>query len=71
MMAELKIVDAGNELRLLNMDEASRFLGIRKSTLYDMTMSKRITFVKVGRLNRFRISDLESYIRTRIVERVD
>lgn len=70
-MAELKIVDAGNELRLLNMDEASRFLGIRKSTLYDMTMSKRITFVKVGRLNRFRISDLESYIRTRIVERVD
>lgn len=35
-MSELKIVDTGNELRLLGMDEASKLLGIQKHALrYD------------------------------------
>lgn len=61
-MSELKIVDTGNELRLLGMDEASRLLGIQKSTLYDMTMRRAIPVVKIGRLNRFKLSDLEAFI---------
>ena len=37
-MDELKLVNSGD--RLLNMDEACSLLGIRKATLYDMTMEK-------------------------------
>lgn len=61
-MSELKIVNTGNELRLLSMDEASNLLGIQKSTLYDMTMRRVIPVVKIGRLNRFKLSDLEAFI---------
>lgn len=67
-MPELKIVESGG---LLDMNEASKFLGIQKSTLYDMTMRKQITFVKIGKLNRFRMSDIEDFINKRIVERAD
>ena len=68
-MNELKLVNSGD--RLLNMDEACSLLGIRKATLYDMTMRKQITFVKIGKLNRFRMSDIKDFINKRIVEKVN
>jgi excisionase family DNA binding protein len=70
-MSELKLVNTGNEFRLLGMDEAAALLNIRKSTLYDMTMRKQITFVKIGKLNRFRSADIQDFINRRIVERAD
>lgn len=60
-----------NGLKLLNMDEASSILGIKVSTLYRLCMRKEITCVKIGKLNRFRMADLEDFINKRIVERVD
>lgn len=59
-MPELKQMEVVNGL--LNMNEASQFLGIQKSTLYDMTMRRVIPVVKIGRLNRFKLSDLEAFI---------
>ncbi|MCR4321297.1 MAG: helix-turn-helix domain-containing protein [Candidatus Brocadiaceae bacterium] len=57
--------------KLLNMDEASDFLGIKKSTLYAMVMRKQITHVKLGKLTRFRPEDLQAYInRNRVEERL-
>ncbi|MCK6467196.1 MAG: helix-turn-helix domain-containing protein [Candidatus Brocadia sinica] len=56
------------ELKLLGMDEASSLLGIQKSTLYSLCMRKQITFVKIGKLNRFRMSDIQEFINKRIVE---
>ncbi|GAN35016.1 MAG: helix-turn-helix domain-containing protein [Candidatus Brocadia sp. AMX2] len=50
------------ELKLLGMDEASSLLGIKKSTLYDMVMRRVIPVVKIGKLNRFKLSDLEVFI---------
>lgn len=59
-MPELRQIEVVNGL--LDMNEASQFLGIQKSTLYDMTMRRVIPVVKIGRLNRFKLSDLEAFI---------
>ena len=58
-MSELKKVEAGN---LLTPQEAADFLGIKLSTVYSMCMRKTIPFVKIGKLNRFRRSDLDKWI---------
>lgn len=66
-MTELKLIN--NELdRLLDMDEAARVLGIKKSTLYDLCMRKKLRVVKIGKLNKFRKQDLESFVNSNIVE---
>lgn len=64
----MQIVKDGNNL--LNMDEASNLLGIKKATLYDYCMRRQITFVKIGKLNRFRMSDIQDFIDKRIIEKV-
>lgn len=52
--------------RLLNMDEASDYLNIQKSTLYQLCMRHQIPCAKIGKLNRFRKKDLDSWIETRL-----
>ncbi|GJQ48605.1 helix-turn-helix domain-containing protein [uncultured Candidatus Kuenenia sp.] len=52
---------------LLGMDEASKLLGLKKSTLYQMVMRKQIPVCKVGKLNRFRMEDLRKYIERNMV----
>lgn len=54
--------------RLLNMDETSNLLGIKKSTLYQMVMRKQITHIKLGKLTKFRQSDLQAHIKNNLVE---
>lgn len=60
-----------NGLKLLNMDEACSILGIKVSTLYRLCMQKQITCVKIGKLNRFRMSDLQDFINKRIIKKAD
>lgn len=52
---------------LLGMDEACRVLSLKKSTLYQMVMRKQIPVCKIGRLNRFRMEDLQVFIKENIV----
>ncbi len=59
-MPEIKTIQIVNGL--LDMQQAADFLNITKSTLYDMTMRKKIPTVKIGRLNRFLLKDLEAFI---------
>lgn len=47
---------------LMDMNEAAALLHIRKSTLYGMVMRRQITYVKIGKLNRFRRQDLDRWI---------
>ena len=56
--------------RLLNMDEASSFLGIKKSTLYALVMRKQIGHKKFGKLTRFSMDDIQEYINEHHVEPV-
>ncbi len=57
--------------KLLNMDEASSLLGLKKSTLYQMVMRRKITVCKIGKLNKFRLSDLEAFINQNRCEAVN
>jgi excisionase family DNA binding protein len=62
-MSELKIVD-----KLLDMNQASELLGLKKSTLYQLVMRKQITHIKLGKLTRFRPEDIQAFINKNLVE---
>ncbi len=47
---------------LMDVQTASEYLGIKKSTLYQMCMRRQIPVVKIGRLNRFKRADLDKFI---------
>jgi len=49
-------------VELLNVAEAARFLAVSPSTLYGWVWQRRIPFVKLGRAVRFDKADLEDYI---------
>ena len=42
--------------------EAADMLRISRTTLYELISSNKITYIKVGRLTRFRLKDLEKFI---------
>ena len=47
---------------LVDKDTAARLLGVELRFINRLVSEKRITYVKVGRKVRFRISDIEAYI---------
>jgi excisionase family DNA binding protein len=51
-----------DNIRLLNVREAARYLGTTAKTLYTMAWRRDIAFVKMGRSLRFDIRDLEQMI---------
>lgn len=57
------------EARLLTTVEAAQVLGIAPATLsvWRCTRRQEIPFVKVGRLARYRLSDLENWLAARTV----
>jgi len=48
--------------RLIDITEASEYLGIKKSTLYSWRYQKSIPYIKVGRLLKFDLQDLDNWI---------
>ena len=62
-MTELKVIE-----NLLDMNEASAVLGIKKSNLYAMVMRKQIAHKKLGKLTRFSIEDIQEFINKNHVE---
>lgn len=50
------------EVRLLNIKEAARFLGTTDKTLYSKIWRREIPFIKLGRSVRFDVRDLEALI---------
>ena len=56
------------EVRLLNVKEAARFLGTTEKTLYAKIWRREIPFIKIGRSVRFDVKDLEALIERSRVE---
>jgi excisionase family DNA binding protein len=61
-MAGERQVQAREEVRLLNIKEAARFLGTTDKTLYTKIWRREIPFIKIGRSVRFDVRDLEALI---------
>jgi len=59
------------EKQLLSISEASEFLGIKKNTLYEWIIQRKIPHIKVGRLVKFRREDLEAWLMRRTQEEKD
>ena len=53
---------------LLTEEEAAGLLGVKARLMRDLRAQKRIGFVKVGRLVRYRRKDVERYIQANAVE---
>ena len=48
--------------KLLTIDEASEYLGISKLTLYGWVSARKLGFIKVGRLVKFKQEHLDTWI---------
>ena len=51
--------------QLLDTNEAAEYLGISKNTLYEWIIQRKVPYVKVGRLVKFREEDLEAWLKNR------
>jgi excisionase family DNA binding protein len=47
---------------LLTIDEAAKYLGISKLTLYGWVSARKVGFIKVGRLVKFKQEQLDKWI---------
>ena len=52
----------GTMYKLLTIDEASEYLGISKLTLYGWMSARKLGFIKVGRLVKFKQEHLDRWI---------
>ena len=54
---------------LLNRTQAAEYLGVSKGTLEVWACTKRyaLPYVKVGRLVKYRLSDLQAFVASRVV----
>ncbi len=59
--------------KLLSRTEAAKYLGISKGTLEVWASTKRynLPFVKIGRLAKYKISDLDDFIESRRITNND
>lgn len=58
-MSKSNINNSATPERWVDMIEAAAFLGVKES--YIKNKIKEIPHIKIGRLNRFRLSDLNEY----------
>ena len=68
-----KLVELGSDTRTSAMtpEEASAYLSCNEGTLRVWTSKRKIPFVKVGRLTRFRRRDLDRWMSKRLVKEWD
>jgi excisionase family DNA binding protein len=59
------------EKRLLDITEVSEYTGLTVGTLYVWVSQRKIPFVKIGRLTKFDIRDLDRWIASKKVETKD
>lgn len=56
------IANLSNNDKLLNINELSQYLGIKKSTVYAWIHGKRIEYIKVGRLVKFDKRKIDAWL---------
>ncbi|MBM2833387.1 MAG: 17 protein [Candidatus Brocadiaceae bacterium] len=59
-MPELKTIEVTNGL--MNVQQVAEYLGVPVSTIYAYSMRKRIPCLRVGKLLRFRKSDIDNWL---------
>ena len=57
--------------RLLNVEEAAAYLGLKVDTVYKKARLRELPSVKVGRALRFDVEALERFIEQHTIETID
>lgn len=58
------------EKRYLGIKELSDYLGIKESTLYVWTCYRKIPYFKVGRLIKFDLKEIETWLKDKKVKEI-
>jgi excisionase family DNA binding protein len=53
---------------LFGLEEAATYLGVGRTQMYELLRSDEIPSMKIGRLRKVRVVDLDSYIAERLRE---
>lgn len=64
---DLKMTNFSTTNDFMTPDEASQYLKVKKSTLYNWTMRKMVPVVKLGRLSRYRKADMDFFINSNVI----
>ena len=54
--------------RLININELSEYVGLSTSTIYSWVSQRRIPFLKVGRLTKFDLEEIDKWIKEKLVK---
>ena len=65
------VQDEGIGKRLLNVEEAARYLGLQVDTVYKKSRLRELPCVKVGRSLRFDVEALRRFIEQHTIETID
>jgi excisionase family DNA binding protein len=57
--------------RLLNVEEAAAYLGLKVDTIYKKARLRELPCVKVGRALRFDVKALERFVEQHTIETID
>lgn len=57
-MAEIETI----ERRLIDVNQVSDYTGLAVKTIYSMVSQRRIPFVKLGRLTKFDVREIDNWI---------
>jgi excisionase family DNA binding protein len=57
--------------RLLNVEEAAVYLGLKVDTVYKKARLRELPYVKVGRALRFDVKALERYVEQHTIKTID
>jgi excisionase family DNA binding protein len=64
-MSDLKVVESSG---LLTPEQAAQYLQVKLSTIYNWSMRRILPVCKLGRLNRYRKTDLDNFISKNMTE---
>ena len=65
------LYNSGGGKRLLNVEGAAEYLGLKVDTVYKKARLRELPYVKVGRALRFDVKALERYVEQHTIETID
>ena len=68
MSKERAVSTSHMEKRFLGLEELSQYLGLAKGTVYIWVCHKKIPYLKMGRLVKFDLKEIEAWLKEKRVE---
>jgi len=59
-------VDLDDDLRLVTLPDAARFLSVSRGSLYDLLTTGQLASVHIGRSRRIPLGEIRRYVRQRL-----